>query len=61
MPPTSDNLPLDPSPFVALFFFGVVVALIGRLYQSRLLLAVGLLAIAAAAISFPVMQYAAAQ
>ena len=61
MPPATDNLPLDPSPFVALFFFGVVVALIGRLYESRLLLGVGLLSIAGAAVSFPLLQYAAGQ
>ena len=61
MLPQSDNLPLDPSPFVALFFFGVVVARIGRLFDSRLLLGVGMLAIAGAAVSFPLMQFAAGQ
>ncbi len=59
MQPHGDQLPLDPRPFIALFAFGVVVGGIGRLYRSRLLEGVGMLAIGTAAVAFPLAEWLA--
>jgi hypothetical protein len=57
MVPEGRELPLDPTPFVALFFFGVLVALVGTLYESRLLKGLGILTIAGAALGFPIAEW----
>ena len=57
MVPQGRELPLDPTPFVVLFALGVIVALVGHLYQSRLLAGTGILTIAIAVLGFPIAEW----
>jgi hypothetical protein len=59
MLPEPGNLPLDPTPFIVTFFFGMAIGLGGRLYRSKFVEGLGIVIVAAVAVGFPVAEWLA--